>query len=229
MTADPLISLRGVTRWFPAGDRNVEVLRGVDLEVARGDFVAITGSSGAGKSTMLNILGLLDRPSAGEYLFDGRLTAHLSDRERSRVRGSGVGFVFQSFHLLSSRTVLENVMLAFVYGETEERPRASAERRRSAEDALRLVGLAARLHAHPGTLSGGERQRVAIARAICTSPRLILADEPTGNLDRRNSDVVLSLLDELNAGGLTVIVITHDENVARRAHQHRVLTEGRLR
>ncbi|MCS5713128.1 ABC transporter ATP-binding protein [Herbiconiux sp. CPCC 205716] len=225
---DALIELRGVTRSFSTGGRTLEVLRGVDLTVARGDFVAITGSSGAGKSTMLNILGLLDRPTAGEYLFDGRPTAGLDDRERSGVRGGGVGFVFQSFHLLSARTVLENVLLAFVYGETGERPLPAGERRARAEEALRRVGLGSRLHAHPGTLSGGERQRVAIARAICTRPRLLLADEPTGNLDRQNSDGVLALIDELNADGLTVVVITHDDTVAGRAHRHQVLEAGRL-
>ncbi|NQX33671.1 ABC transporter ATP-binding protein [Herbiconiux sp. VKM Ac-2851] len=223
-----LIELRGVTRSFDAGARSLEVLRGVDLRVEHGDFVAITGSSGAGKSTMLNILGLLDRPTSGEYLFDGRATAGLGDRERSQVRGAGVGFVFQSFHLLSARTVRENVLLAFVYGETGERSSSTGERRASAEEALHRVGLGSRLDAHPGTLSGGERQRVAIARAICTRPRLLLADEPTGNLDRRNSDAVLDLIEELNAGGLTVVVITHDEAVARRARRHRVLEGGRL-
>jgi putative ABC transport system ATP-binding protein len=229
MTSAPaLIELRGVTRAFTANGQALEVLRGVDLLVGHGDFLAITGSSGAGKSTMLNILGLLDRPTTGEYLFDGRPTADLGDRERSTVRGAGVGFVFQSFHLLSARTVLENVMLAFVYGETGERPRPTSERRALSEDALHRVGLARRSAAHPGTLSGGERQRVAIARAICTRPRLLLADEPTGNLDRRNSDAVLDLIEELNAGGLTVVVITHDEAVARRAHRHRILSGGRL-
>ncbi|MFB2556149.1 ABC transporter ATP-binding protein [Herbiconiux liangxiaofengii] len=229
MTEVPLVALHGITRSFVTPGGSVAVLKGIDLEVARGDFVAITGASGAGKSTMLNILGLLDQPTTGEYLFDGRATARLSDRERSRVRGAGVGFVFQAFHLLAARTVLENVVLSFVYGESGERPRTPAERRHRAAEALHQVGLSKRLHALPGTLSGGERQRVAIARAICTSPRLLLADEPTGNLDRRNSDAVLELMERLNDGGLTVVVITHDESVARRARTHRVLDQGRLR
>lgn len=223
----PLLRLRAVTRRFEGATGPVEVLRGVDLDVHRGDLVAITGASGAGKSTMLNVVGLLDRPSSGQYLFDGRETATLSDRERSAVRGGGIGFVFQAFHLLAARSVLENVLLAFVYSESHAV--SGRDRRMLAEDALQRVGLSHRLHARPGTLSGGERQRVAIARAICGSPRLLLADEPTGNLDRRNSEGVLDLLEQLNAGGLSVVVITHDDGVAGRARTHHVLHEGRLR
>ena len=218
-----IVELRGVGREF-GGGTTVSALSGVELGLASGDYLAITGPSGAGKSTMLNVLGLLDRPSAGEYLFDGVATSGLDDRRRSLLRGSSIGFVFQSFHLLASRTVLENVMLAFVYGGV---PRA--ERVQRARDALERVGLSHRSGFRPGTLSGGERQRVAVARAVCTSPRLLLADEPTGNLDRANADAIMTLFDELNADGLTLVVITHDAEVAARARRRAWLADGRLR
>lgn len=172
---------------------------------------------------MLNILGLLDRPTAGEYLFDGEPTSRLTERRRSLLRATQVGFVFQAFHLLPGRTVLENVMLAFLYGVV---PRT--ERRERAKAALDRVGLSHRLEFQPGTLSGGERQRVAIARAVCTEPRLLLADEPTGNLDRVNSDSILELFDELNADGLTLVTITHDQRVADRARRRVRIERGRL-
>ena len=220
MTA--LLELTGVQRWFAAATR-VTALQQVDLTVACGDYLAITGPSGAGKSTLLNILGLLDRPSVGEYLFDGVPTAALAERDRARLRGSSVGFVFQSFHLLPACTVLDNVRLAFVYGEV---PRV--ERLPRAVEALRRVGLAHRRDAFPGRLSGGERQRVAIARAVCTRPRLLLADEPTGNLDRENADGIMNLFDELNGDGLTVVMITHDAAVAERAGRRATIVDGRL-
>jgi putative ABC transport system ATP-binding protein len=220
--APPLIDLRRVTRAFGSGSA-VTALADVELEVARGDYLAIIGPSGAGKSTMLNILGLLDRPSMGEYLFDGTPTSTLRERQRSVLRGSSIGFVFQSFHLIPTRTVLENVLLAFVYGGT---PRH--ERMPRAQDALRRVGLAHRVDFFPGTLSGGERQRVAIARAVCTAPRLLLADEPTGNLDRENSEAIMALFDDLNTDGLTVMMITHDAQVAGRAGRTVRIEGGRL-
>lgn len=198
-------------------------LTGIELSVASGDHVAITGPSGAGKSTMLNILGLLDRPSTGEYLFDGEPTSRLSERRRSALRATQIGFVFQAFHLLPGRSVLENVSMAFLYGTV---PRA--ERRERARDSLDRVGLSHRVEFQPGTLSGGERQRVAIARAVCTEPRLLLADEPTGNLDRANSEEILALFDELNADGLTVVTITHDQRVADRARRRVRIEQGRL-
>jgi putative ABC transport system ATP-binding protein len=221
--AAPLVELRGVGRSFGSG-RAVTALTGIDLQLPAGDYVAITGPSGAGKSTALNILGLLDRPTTGEYLFDGTPTAALDDRRRSGLRGSGIGFVFQSFHLLPTRTVRENVMLAFTYGRIPRHERATRAR-----TALERVGLGHRLEAFPATLSGGERQRVAIARAVCTDPRLLLADEPTGNLDRANADAVLALFDDLHADGLTIVVITHDPEVAARARRRVVITDGRLR
>lgn len=214
--------LRQVVREF-GGPTTVRALAGVDLALEPGDYCAIVGASGAGKSTLLNVMGLLDRPTAGEYLIDGIATSALNDRQRSTLRGSTIGFVFQAFHLLATRSVLENVMLAFVYGgvpRSEWRPRAIA--------ALERVGLGARLDFSPATLSGGERQRVAIARAVCAGPRLLLADEPTGNLDRTNSASVMDLFAELNADGLTIAVITHDHEVAARARRGLRLRDGNL-
>ncbi len=200
----------------------VTALSDVVLSVAPGDHLAIVGPSGAGKSTMLNILGLLDRPSTGEYLFDGEPTSRLSERRRAALRATQIGFVFQAFHLLPARTALENVQLAFLYGAV---PRG--ERVHRARAALDRVGLAHRMSFLPGLLSGGERQRVAIARAVCTGPRLLLADEPTGNLDRANADAVLGLFDELNADGLTLVTITHDQRVADRARRRVRIEQGR--
>ncbi|MCS5733376.1 ABC transporter ATP-binding protein [Herbiconiux daphne] len=217
-----IVELRQVGREFRRGT-TVRALNEVDLDLAAGDYLAITGPSGAGKSTMLNILGLLDRPTSGEYLFDGVATSGLDDRRRSALRGASIGFVFQSFHLLPGRTVLQNVMLAFVYGRV---PRA--ERIDRATEALDRVGLTHRTDFHPGTLSGGERQRVAIARAVCTGPRLLLADEPTGNLDQANAESVMQLFDELNADGLTLVVITHDIAIAERARRRVGISDGRL-
>lgn len=218
----PIVQLEDVTRIFP-GPPAVHALRGVDLVVERGDYLAIIGPSGSGKSTMLNTLGLLDRPSTGTYLFEGVDVSQLDDDERAALRGEAIGFVFQSFHLLPTRTVIENVMLACAYagvprGEREERARSSLDR----------VGLGHRLDFFPGTLSGGERQRVAIARAVCTSPRLLLADEPTGNLDQANSRVIMGLFDELGEEGLTVVMITHDPAVAEAATRRVRIQDGRL-
>ncbi|WP_291050513.1 ABC transporter ATP-binding protein [Herbiconiux sp.] len=225
----PVIELRGVSRRFGSAQEGqpqggpVTALSEVDLTIRPGDHLAITGSSGAGKSTMLNILGLLDRPSAGEYYFDGVATSSLRDRRRSALRGSSIGFVFQSFHLLPGRSVLGNVLLAFVYGSV---PRS--ERLRRASEALDRVGLSHRLAFSPATLSGGERQRVAIARSVCGGAKVLLADEPTGNLDRVNADAILTLFDELNADGLTLVVITHDAAVAERARRRIGLADGKL-
>ncbi len=217
-----VVELRQLSRTF-GREAPVTALSAVDLVIRRGDHLSITGPSGAGKSTMLNILGLLDRPSAGEYLLDGAPTSPLDDRRRSALRGSRIGFVFQSFHLLPTRSVLGNVLLAFTYGDV---PRA--ERMRRAIGALDRVGLSHRRDFSPVTLSGGERQRVAIARAVCAGPALLLADEPTGNLDRSTADSVLALFDELNADGLTLVVITHDARVADRARRQVRIADGRL-
>lgn len=221
MTA-PLIELRDVTRSFP-GPPEVQALKAASLRIDAGEYVSIIGPSGSGKSTMLNILGLLDRPSVGEYRIDGRLTGALSEDERAAVRAHRIGFVFQSFHLMARRTVLDNVLMPMLYSGV---PRHEREPR--AREVLDRVGLAHRIGFQPATLSGGERQRVAVARAVVSRPSLVLADEPTGNLDGNTSGGVLDLFDELNAEGLTLVVITHDPNVAARADRRIRIADGRL-
>ncbi|MEW1721062.1 ABC transporter ATP-binding protein [Streptomyces sp. NPDC093109] len=218
--------LTGVERSFPT-DPPVYALRDVNLTVGRGRHVSIVGPSGSGKSTLLNTLGLLDRPTSGSYLLDGVETTGLGDLERTSLRGSRIGFVFQSFHLLPYRTVDENVMMA----ETYRRPRPGrgrAGRRERAREALDRVGLGHRSGFRPDRLSGGERQRVAIARALISDPALLLCDEPTGNLDSENTLSVLELFDDLCAQGMTLVVITHDESVSRRAEMRVRITDGRL-
>mgnify|MGYP002737456310 FL=1 len=219
---EPIIKLDDVTRIFP-GPPAVNALRGVDLTVMPGEYVAIVGPSGSGKSTMLNTLGLLDRPSTGTYLFEGTDVAELSEDERAALRGGEIGFVFQSFHLLPTRTVLENVILSTAYAGV---PRSQREAR--ARAALDRVGMGHRVDFYPGTLSGGEKQRVAIARAVSTTPRLLLADEPTGNLDQTNSEGVMALFEELSSDGLTIVMITHDNAVAQSAHRRVSINDGRL-
>ena len=222
VVAAPVVELTDLTRVFPT-EPPVLALRGVQLTVEAGDHVAVVGASGSGKSTLLNVLGLLDRPSGGSYRLDGIDTAQLSDRQRAGERGRRIGFVFQSFHLLSHRPVEENVMLAELYrGESR---RGRFER---AVAALELVGLGHRIGFLPTRLSGGERQRVAIARAIVGSPSLLLCDEPTGNLDSENTAAVLDLFDELGAKGLTILVITHDNTVAARARRVVRMRDGVL-
>lgn len=218
----PVLELRGLTRSFP-GDPPVHALHAADLVVATGDYVSVIGPSGSGKSTLLNILGLLDRPTEGEYLLDGVPTGTASEGERSALRGGRIGFVFQAFHLLPQRTVLENVLLATLYSGV---PRA--ERRARALAALDRVHLTHRLGFLPTVLSGGERQRVAVARAVVSSPQVLLADEPTGNLDTTNTAAVLDLFDELHADGLTLVVITHEQAVSERAQRRIRITDGRL-
>lgn len=215
----PLMRLDGVTRSF--GD--LDVLKPTNLEIDRGEYIAITGASGSGKSTLLNLLGLLDRPSTGVLEVDGRDTAGLSDAARSALRGRTNGFVFQAFHLLAARTALENVELGMLY-----RGLLPTERRARAEAALARVGLTHRAAALPGTMSGGERQRVAIARALAADVTLLLADEPTGNLDAETGDRVLDLFDQLHDEGLALVVVTHNPAVAGRAERALVMSDGVL-
>lgn len=218
----PVVDLVGVTRSFP-GPPLVEALRDVSLRVDPGEYLSIIGPSGSGKSTLLNILGLLDRPTDGEYLLDGVPTGTASESTRSALRGGRIGFVFQSFHLLPQRTVLDNVLLATLYSgvpRDQRVPRATA--------ALERVHLTHRTQFLPTTLSGGERQRVAVARAIVAAPHLLLADEPTGNLDSASSGEVMDLFDELHADGLTLAVITHDPVVSARAQRRVRIADGRL-
>ena len=218
----PVIELRDLTRTFP-GTPPVEALRHAALWVDRGDYVSIIGPSGSGKSTLLHILGLLDRPTSGDYLLDGVATGTASEHDRAALRGGRIGFVFQSFHLLPHRTVMDNVLLATLYSGV---PRT--ERKARAHAALERVGLGHRLDFMPTVLSGGERQRVAIARAVIASPHVLLADEPTGNLDSANSAGVLDLFDELHRDGLTLVVITHDDAVSARARRHVRIADGVL-
>ncbi|MCS7480258.1 ABC transporter ATP-binding protein [Umezawaea endophytica] len=217
-----VIHLTGVGRTFPA-DPPVHALRDVDLRVEPGDYLSVVGASGSGKSTLLNTLGLLDRPDSGSYLLDGVETTTLDDRGRTSLRGSRIGFVFQAFHLLPHRSTVDNVALAEVYRKTDR-----AHRAQRAEAALARVGLAHRAAFDPGKLSGGERQRVAIARALVGEPALLLCDEPTGNLDRANTGAVLDLFDELGEQGVTLVVITHDEEVSARAARRVRIDDGRL-
>ncbi|MGW0394601.1 ABC transporter ATP-binding protein [Streptomyces sp. NPDC003042] len=219
----PVIEFREVGLTYP-GPPPVEALKSCELTVMRGEFITIVGPSGSGKSTFLNVAGLLDSPTSGRYLLDGIDTAALPDRERTALRGRRIGFVFQSFHLLPHRSALENVALAMLYTGTSR-----AQRLVRAREALEQVGLGHRTTAVPGRLSGGERQRVSIARALVGRPSLLLCDEPTGNLDSANAASVLTLLDELHAAGMTVMVITHDSEVAARGRRTVSVRDGRLR
>lgn len=218
----PVLELRGVRRVFPA-EPPVAALDGVDLVVRRREYVAVVGPSGSGKSTLLNVLGLLDRPTDGSYFLDGVDTGTLREGQRAALRGRRIGFVFQSFHLLAHRSVVENVMLAELYTGG---PRKG--RRERAVDALERVGMGHRLGFEPRRLSGGERQRVAIARALAAQPSLLLCDEPTGNLDSRNTASMLDLFDDLRAQGLTIVVITHEHDVSARADRAVHMVDGVL-
>ena len=218
-----LIEACGLERSYTMGEADVRALRGVDLSLDAGDHLAVIGPSGSGKSTLLHVLGLIDHPDAGTYRYDGRETTELDQGARARLRNTELGIVFQSFHLLGDERALDNVALPLLYGGTPRR-----ERRRRAAEALERVGLAERAGHRPSQLSGGERQRVAIARAIVRQPRLLLADEPTGNLDSETGAGILELFAGLNAAGIALLVITHDHEVARRAQRVLKMTDGLL-
>jgi putative ABC transport system ATP-binding protein len=220
MTA--VVEMTGVSRTFP-GPPEVPAVRDVNLTVLPGEYVSIIGPSGSGKSTLLHLLGLLDRPSGGTYRLDGEDVSGLSERRRAVLRAERIGFVFQAFHLLAHRSVLENVAMAMLYSRVRRRDRLARARA-----ALERVGLSHRIDFAPTTLSGGERQRVAIARALVAEPSLLLADEPTGNLDTASSDGVLAVFDELHAQGITLGVITHNDEVSRRAQRQVRIVDGRL-
>lgn len=219
----PVLELQGIERRYVTGEFEVAALSDVQLRVEQGEYVSIVGPSGSGKSTLLNILGLLDRPTAGSYRFEGVEVASLDENSRTALRGRRIGFVFQSFHLLSHRSVVENVAMSMLY--TGIGPREREERARAALDS---VGLGHRADFTPTRLSGGERQRVAIARAIVAAPAVLLADEPTGNLDSHTSAAILELFDALRASGLTIVMITHDASVAARADRSVRIRDGRL-
>jgi putative ABC transport system ATP-binding protein len=218
-----MIRLRGITRTFEVGGQPVRALRDVTETIAAGDHVTIMGPSGSGKSTLLNILGCLDRPDAGTYELDGRDVSRLGESELSLVRRYTIGFVFQFFHLVPRLTAAENVELPMVFAGIPV-----AERRARALDRLKAVGLEPRASHRPDQLSGGERQRVALARATVLQPKLLLADEPTGNLDSASGRQVLEILQHMNAEGLTLVVVTHDPGVARRAKRVLVLADGEV-
>ena len=218
-----LIQLRGLTRIYQSGDTEFAALRSVDLDIDGGEFVAVTGSSGSGKSTLMNIIGCLDRPTSGSYVLGGRDVAQLSRVELAAVRNEFIGFVFQSFNLLARTSAVENVELPMIYARVPPR-----ERRQRALEALERVGLASRASHHPSQLSGGQQQRVAIARAIVNRPKLVLADEPTGNLDSKTSHDIMALLAELRASGMTILYVTHEADIAAFAARKLALRDGEI-
>ena len=218
-----MISLRHITKRYLMGDEEVLALAGLDLDIGRNEYVALVGPSGSGKSTLMNLVGCLDTPTSGSYLLNGRDTAQLGEVELARVRNLEIGFVFQSFHLLPRMTVLQNVMQPLVY-----RGMPAAERKSRAVAALGQVGLGNRQGHRPNELSGGQRQRVAVARALVGEPSLLLADEPTGNLDSRTSDDIMALFDELHAQGQTVVVVTHEPDIAAHCRRTVRIGDGRV-
>ncbi len=218
-----LIRTEALTRRYRMGSETIEALRGVNLLIRRGDYAAIMGPSGCGKSTLMNLIGCLDTPDEGSYWLDGQLVSDMGDRALARARNRSIGFVFQSFALLPRATALQNVELPLVYAQVARR-----ERLRRAAEALERVGLAGRSRHRPAELSGGQRQRVAIARAIVTNPSLLLADEPTGNLDTTTGEEILALFDDLHRAGNSLIVVTHDAGVAARASRVLQMLDGRI-
>jgi putative ABC transport system ATP-binding protein len=221
---EPIVSVRGLGKTYNMGDVTVQALHTVDLDIARAEFVAISGASGSGKSTFMNILGCLDVPSSGKYLLDGAEVQKLSRDELSAVRNRKLGFVFQSFNLLSRTTALENVELPLLY----RRDVPTAQIRERAMESLKAVGLGQRVLHYPNQLSGGQQQRVAIARSMVNDPVLILADEPTGNLDTRSSIEIMGLFQGLNAKGITVILVTHEPDIADFAGRQVVFRDGKV-
>ena len=229
MTGDPaqtssVARLSGITRCFSRAGRETVVLRGVSLDLARGDFLALVGSSGSGKSTLLHILGLLDKPDAGRYLLNGHDVSALSDDEASSLRNRFIGFVFQSFYLMPQATALDNVMLPGMYAAM---PRSAMRER--AEELLERVGLADRAYHTPSQLSGGQQQRVSIARALFNAPDLLLADEPTGQLDSTTTREILDLFGDINASGTSIVIVTHDPETAGAARRRIRMHDGELR
>lgn len=216
-----LIEIQDVFKIYPSAEDEVKALRGINITVGKGEFVAVVGSSGSGKSTMMNILGCLDVPTSGSYLLDGQDVSHFTDDELSEIRNKKIGFIFQGFHLIPGLSALENVELPLLY-----RGVSRHERREAAVEALTRMGLETRLHHRPNQMSGGQQQRVAIARAIVGKPPIILADEPTGNLDQKTGAEVMSLLEELHLEGKTIVLITHDQKVAACAQRIIEISDG---
>ncbi len=222
--ADPVVQITQLTRDYRVGEILVQALRGVDLQIEPGEMVAIMGPSGSGKSTLMNTLGCLDRPSSGTYKLDGVPVHELDDDQRADLRNQKLGFVFQGFNLLARTTALENVILPMLYDRQGRFPDPEVR----ARAALERVGLGERLDHHPNALSGGQQQRVAIARALVTDPTLLLADEPTGNLDTQTTMEVMALFRELNEQGMTVLIVTHEDEVAAFCRRKVVLRDGRI-
>jgi putative ABC transport system ATP-binding protein len=222
--APAVIRVEEVHKYYDLGETKVHALRGVDLQVAPGEFVAIMGSSGSGKSTFMNMLGCLDKPTSGRYLLDGTDVAQLEKKDLAKIRNRKLGFVFQGFNLLARTTALENVELPTLYAQLDK-----DERTKRAKEALEMVGLGQRLDHFPSQLSGGQQQRVAIARALVNKPSILLADEPTGNLDSRTSVEIMQIFQELNDSGLTIVLVTHEPDIAQYAKRIVVFRDGKIR
>tara|TARA_Y100001978_G_scaffold197356_1_gene208089 strand:+ start:371 stop:1066 length:696 start_codon:yes stop_codon:yes gene_type:complete len=220
---EEIIKLRQIKRDFPLGSQVVKVLKGIDLDVRRNEYVALMGPSGSGKSTLMNLLGCLDTPTSGEYWLNGKDVSKMTDNELAEVRNSEIGFVFQTFNLLPRSTALENVALPLVYAGA-----STTDRQARAEEVLNSVGLSDRMDHRPNQLSGGQRQRVAVARALVNHPSIILADEPTGNLDSKTSVEIMKLFSDIHAQGNTVILVTHEEDIAQHAHRIIRLRDGMI-
>jgi putative ABC transport system ATP-binding protein len=221
--ADEVIRVEGLTKSFAMGTTVVHALRGVDLVIRRGEYVAIMGPSGSGKSTLMNLIGCLDTPTSGQYWLNGHPVAALPEHELARIRNREIGFVFQTFNLLPRASALRNVELPLIYGSVPP-----AERKGRAREAMAQVDLADRMDHRPNQLSGGQRQRVSIARALVTNPALLLADEPTGNLDTATSNEIMVLFDRLHAQGHTIVVVTHERDIAEHAHRVVTIRDGRI-
>jgi putative ABC transport system ATP-binding protein len=219
----PLIHLESLTKIFYTDDLETHALSGVHLDIIEGEYVSIAGPSGCGKSTLLSILGLLDSPSGGEYILNGTPVAQITPAQRARIRNREVGFIFQSFNLIGDLTVYENVELPLTYRRTN-----AGERKKAVQQALERVGMSHRMKHYPAQLSGGQQQRVAVARAIVGKPSIVLADEPTGNLDSRNGEAVMTLMRELNRDGATICMVTHDPRYAKHADRTVHLFDGRV-
>jgi putative ABC transport system ATP-binding protein len=222
-TTDAILQLRGITRDFKLGAQTVHVLKGIDLDISKNEYVALMGPSGSGKSTLMNLLGCLDTPTSGSYELNGTDVSSLNDNALAEIRNSEIGFVFQTFNLLPRSTALENVALPLVYAGLSKE-----ERLARAAEVLEQVGLADRMDHRPNQLSGGQRQRVAVARALVNKPALILADEPTGNLDYKTSVEIMKLFDDIQAAGNTVVLVTHEEDIAQHAKRVIRLVDGNI-
>ncbi len=220
---EPLIKISEIKRNFALGDETVYVLKGIDLEVNKGEFVALMGPSGSGKSTLMNLLGCLDTPTSGTYILNGKDVSKMKDDELAEIRNKEIGFVFQTFNLLPRTTALDNVALPMIYAGFSK----SARQKRAAE-VLEQVSLSDRMDHQPNQLSGGQRQRVAVARALVNKPSIILADEPTGNLDSKTSEEIMKLINDIHTQGNTVILVTHEEEIAAYAHRVIRLRDGRI-